>query len=263
MSSLTTGNAEQYSDSQKLAARARLSSKYAISEQAWFPWVASRLPWEAGNRILEVGCGPGWFWEAIGDALPTAIDLTLTDLSAGMVEEARARCAALPLHIADCRVADAAALPFEAGSFDGVLGMHMLYHLRDPAVAIAEMFRVLKPGGFVAITTNGANNTRGLYELTTAFGGTPYDPAAAAFGFEEAERLLRAQFGNAESHPRVTPMRITSAEDVFLGLTSYPPGSDADERQLAAFRAAIDDAFAEGGGALHTAKEAGLFLAVK
>ena len=263
MSSLTTGNAEQYSDSQKLAARARLASKYAISEQPWFPWVAGHLPLKTGDRILDAGCGPGWFWEAVAEAIPARIDVTLTDLSPGMVEEAQMRCAPLPLSLVDSQVADAAALPFEAGTFDGVLAMHMLYHMPDPAVAISEMFRVLKPGGFIAVTTNGMNNTRGLYELTTVFGGTPYDPAAAAFGFDEAERQLREQFGNVAGHRNITPMRVTSVEDVFLGLTSFPPGDRADEAQLAAFRAAIDEAFAKGDGALHVTKEAGLFLAIK
>jgi len=57
--------------------------------------------------------------------------------------------------------------------------MHMLYHLPDPAKGIAEMFRVLKPGGFLAVTTNGAGNTRKMYELTTVFGSPPHDPAGA------------------------------------------------------------------------------------
>ncbi|PRD42588.1 hypothetical protein C5748_15970 [Phyllobacterium phragmitis] len=141
--------------------------------------------------------------------------------------------------------------------------MHMLYHLTDPAVAVAEMHRVLKPGGFLAVTTNGANNMRRLYELTTAFGGTPYDPAAAAFGFPDAERLLQERFGNVKSYVHPAHMRVTSPDDVFLALTSYPPGDQADDRQLIAFKDAIQSAFAEGGGALDVPKETGLFLAIK
>lgn len=63
--------------------------------------------------------------------------------------------------------ANATALPFEDGSFDAVIAMHMLYHLPDPAKGFAEMHRVLKPGGFLAVTTNGAGNMRELYALTT------------------------------------------------------------------------------------------------
>ncbi len=49
-----------------------------------------------------------------------------------MVDEAVARCSALPFgSVRGCQ-ADAAALPFEDGAFDAVVAMHMLYHLPDP-----------------------------------------------------------------------------------------------------------------------------------
>ena len=105
--------------------------------------------------------------------------------------------------------------------------MHMLYHLKDPAKGIAEMYRVLKPDGFLAVTTNGIGNMRKMYELTTVFGSPPHDPAAAAFGYDAAERLMRSQFGNVvmSQHPAI--LRVTEPEDVFLALTSYPPGEKA------------------------------------
>jgi ubiquinone/menaquinone biosynthesis C-methylase UbiE len=71
--------------------------------------------------------------------------------------------------------ADATALPFESGSFDTVIAMHMLYHGASPAVGIAEMHRVLRPGGVLAVTTNGVGNMRKLCELTSALGSPPYD----------------------------------------------------------------------------------------
>ncbi|EIM26233.1 methylase involved in ubiquinone/menaquinone biosynthesis [Microvirga lotononidis] len=190
MSSITSVMAQQYSDSQKLAARARINSKYTIAEVGWFPWVAGKLPLEAGDRILDVGCGPGWFWSATANGLLEALDLTLADLSPGMVEEAAQRCKPLTFRSVQGQQADASVLPFDDGSFDAVIAMHMLYHLPDPAKGIAEMYRVLKPGGFLAVTTNGAGNMRRMYELTTVFGSPPSDPAAAAFGFETAERLM-------------------------------------------------------------------------
>lgn len=64
MSSITTDMAQQYSDSQKLAARARINSKYTVAEVGWFPWVARQLPLRSGDRIPDIGCGPGWFWAA-------------------------------------------------------------------------------------------------------------------------------------------------------------------------------------------------------
>jgi hypothetical protein len=219
MSSITTGNEQQYSDSKKLAARGRLNREYTIAETGWFPWVARQLPLKPGDRVLDIGCGPAWFWASVANELPD--------------------------------------------DFDTVIAMHMLYHVADQAQALAEMHRVLKPGGHLAVTTNGAGNMRGMYALTTVFGSPPYDPAGAAFGYETAERLMQAQFGNVIMSEHPAHMRITEPEDVFLALTSYPPGDRADEAELAAFRAAISEAFRAGGGVLEVGKETGLFIGRK
>lgn len=258
-----TNNAKQYGDSRKLAARARLHQEYTIAETPWFEWVAGQLPLQPGNSVLDIGCGPGWFWASVAEVRRGGIDLTLADLSPGMVAEAVERCR--PLGFASVRgvEANATELPFPDQSFDLVIAMHMLYHVRDQETALAEMHRVLKPGGTLAVTTNGINDTRKLYELTTAFGGKPYNPVAAYFGYDAAEQKMMGQFGNVTVAEHPARMRITEPEGVFLALTSYPPGDSASEPQLAAFRARIDEAFAAGGGVLEVEKQSGLFLSRK
>jgi SAM-dependent methyltransferase len=263
MSSITAGNAEQYSDSKKLAARGRLNREYTIAETGWFPWVAQQLPLKPGDAVLDIGCGPGWFWASVASELPEGLNLTLADLSPGMLQEGLERCRALGFAAVSGEQADAAALPFADASFDTVIAMHMLYHVADQAKAIAEMHRVLKPGGHLAVTTNGAGNMRGMYALTAVFGSPPYDPAGAAFGYETAERLMLAEFGNVTMREHPAHMLITEPEDVFLALTSYPPGDRASEEELAAFRAAISEAFQTGGGVLEVGKETGLFVSRK
>lgn len=263
MSSITSGNAEQYGDSRKLAARARLNSEYTIAEIGWFPWVAKQLPLKSGDNILDVGCGPGWFWTAAANELPQNPHLTLSDLSPGMVQEAVKRCRPLSLASVTGHHADATALPFGDGSFDSVIAMHMLYHLPDPSKGIAEMYRVLKPGGFLAVTTNGAGNMRELYALTTVFGSAPLDPAGAVFGYDAAKQIMQAQFGNVTMTQHPARLRVTEPDDIFLALTSYPPGDRADGEQLAAFRNAISVAFLAGNGVLETEKETGLFISRK
>jgi hypothetical protein len=56
---------------------------------------------------------------------------------------------------------------------------------------------------------------------------------------------------------------VTDPEDVFLALTSYPPGDDANETQLGNLRTAIAKAFEAGNGALETEKQFGLFTSIK
>jgi SAM-dependent methyltransferase len=263
MSEINTGTAKQYADSRKLAARARLNREYTIAEIGWFPWVAEQLPIDAGDRILDIGCGPGWFWATVAESLPEQFSLTLADQSAGMVAEAVERCGALRSWTVEGCEADAKALPFEDETFDGVVAMHMMYHLADQPGAIGEMFRVLKPGGWLAVTTNGVGNMREMYTLGTTFGGPANDPGGLAFGYDTAKTLMQAQFDNVSLAEHPARMRITEPEDVFLAMTSYPPGDGASDAELAAFRAAIDQAFAAGGGVLESRKESALLFSRK
>ena len=259
MATITQGMSTQYSDSAKLAARARLH-RFGRAEVPWFTWVAQHVPAVQGEAILDVGCGPAWFWPEAVAILPGGIRLTLFDQSAGMVEEALERCRPLSLAALEGRTGDAASLPFADESFDTVIAMHMLYHVADQARAIAEFHRVLKPGGSLVVTTNGMDNMAELYRLTTIFGSSPHDPSAEAFGLDRARTLMHQAFGNAtlDIHPDV--MRVTDAETVFLALTSYPPGDSAPPDQQQAFRQAIDAAFAEGGGGIDVTKQVGVLV---
>jgi SAM-dependent methyltransferase len=252
---------KQYADSSKLAARARLHQEFSVGEP-WFPWVMDRLPLKPGDQVLDIGCGPAWFWAASQGHFP-AVHLTLADQSEGMVKEATERCAPLGLASVTGQQADVAALPFADQSFDVVIGMHMLYHVPDQETAVVEMHRVLKPGGTLAVTNNGADNLRQLYALTTALGSSPVDPSALAFGHQRAHALLEGQFGNVQHSVHPGSLHVTDPEVVFMALTSYPPGDRASDEQLGMFERAISEAFADGGGALDVQKDAGLFLSRK
>lgn len=263
MSQITEGMSRQYSDSEKLAARARLSGGFTKADVPWFTWVAQHIKAPPGAKILDVGCGPAWFWPEAMAQLPEGIDLTLFDQSPGMVAEAEARCRPLPFaHLASA-VGDAASLPFVDESFDVVIAMHMLYHVKDQSAAIAEFHRVLKPGGTLLVTTNGRENMAELYALTTVFGSGPRDPAGEAFGLTRARDLLSARFGNADLEIHAATMRVTEPEVVYLALTSYSPGDTAPPDQQAAFRSAIAAAFDKGQGAIDVTKEVGLVTSRK
>jgi len=263
MSKITSGMSTQYADSSKLAARARLARDFSSAQTPWFTWAAQQLPVGANADILDVGCGPAWFWPEAVAALPPGITLTLLDQSAGMVDEALARCRPLPFARVSGVTADATKLPFADGAFDAVIAMHVLYHVTDQERAIEEFYRVLKPGGALLVTTNGAENMRELYRLAAIFGGGEVDPASVAFGFERAQQVIRDRFGNATLAVHPQTMHVTDPEVVFLALTSYPPGETAPAEQQRAFRTSTDAAFAAGGGALDVTKQAGAIVGRK
>src|SRR5690606_26579542 len=177
-----------------------------------------------------------------------------------MIKEATERCT--PMGFAELTgvTADVTALPFADGSCDIVIAMHMLYHVADQEKALAELHRVLKPGGTLAVTNNGEGNLRQLYALTSVFGSPPIDPAAVAFGHQRAEGLLHKQFGNVTKAVCPSGLHVTDPEVVFMALTSYPPGDGASEAELEAFRTAIARAIEAGGRVLQVEKDTALFL---
>ncbi|WP_017555656.1 class I SAM-dependent methyltransferase [Nocardiopsis baichengensis] len=101
-----------------------------------------RLCGDARGRTLEVAVGTG---RSLG-LYPEDTELTGVDLSPGMLDRARARAARLGVQ-ADLREGDAQDLPFPDASFDTVVCALSLCSVQDVEQAVAEMRRVLRPGG--------------------------------------------------------------------------------------------------------------------
>jgi SAM-dependent methyltransferase len=253
----------QYRDSAKLAARIAIHAKYGGLQDvlATLPRVAAPAP---GARVLDVGCGPGRFWSS-AQAWPADLAITLADLSRGMADEALAAVRALGRwRNVQTQVADVCALPFADGSFDLVLAMHMLYHAPDPDLAVAQIARVLRPGGVAVASTNSEVNMAALFELgAAALGGGRQDLAAAAFSLESGEAILRRHFGSVETHRSLDVLRVTDPADVIGYLTSFPPGDAATPAMLARLERMTAEAFAAGGGVLEINRDTGFLVARK
>ncbi|MFF2849322.1 methyltransferase domain-containing protein [Streptomyces sp. NPDC058001] len=96
-----------------------------------------------GDRVLDVGCGTGL---AVAELLDRGVRAVGVDHEPGALESARHRIPG-----ADLRVGDAEDLPFPDGTFHACRADKVLHELADPARAVAEMRRVVRPGGRVVL----------------------------------------------------------------------------------------------------------------
>jgi SAM-dependent methyltransferase len=252
----------QYQDSTRMMARAMLHIKYGPRGKV--PSFADAGLIRAGSRVLDIGCGPGRFWAANAQALPLGIELALADLSPGMVDEAVRNTSAAEgrWKSVSGEVADVCALPFAADSFDAVTAMHMLYHATDKDRAVAEISRVLKPGGVLIATTNGADSMAELNRLSHAvFGAPSSDMSSASFSLESGEAILRRHFQSVAVHAATDVLRVTEAQDVVNYLRSFPPGDAADEAALRVLDQELASRMAAQGGVFPITRIAGYIVA--
>ncbi len=108
------------------------------------PLMLAALAIPRGVRVLEVGCGRGVALAPIGKHLRPA-HLVGVDLDDALLAVAQASAPGVELVRADVR-----RLPFSNGQFDVVLDFGTCYHIAQPDVALAEIARVLAPGGMLA-----------------------------------------------------------------------------------------------------------------
>jgi SAM-dependent methyltransferase len=193
----------QYRDASNLNARIRLHELYSVRPRSLHGWIFDRIREREGEgtrRMLEIGCGPGTLWAANIERVPEAWDVTLSDFSPGMVEEA-GRNLALHRGRFTFMQSDAQGIPFPDGTFDVVIANYMLYHVPDRAQAIGEMARVLRPGGKLYTATPGLGHMRELNEIlhridpdAEPVGG----PLISSFALENGREQFEPYFSRVE-----------------------------------------------------------------
>jgi ubiquinone/menaquinone biosynthesis C-methylase UbiE len=171
----------QYESEDNLRAR---KSAYANAEgddprEFAFEAVAEAKP----RRVLEVGGGEGELAERIRGEL--GAEVIGIDQSERMVEIQRAKGI-------DAHVGDVQELPFTDGEFDVVVAAWMLYHVPDLDRGLAEIARVLKPGGRLVAVTNAIDHLQELWDLAERATSV----RKFTFRSETGEELLRRYFAS-------------------------------------------------------------------
>ena len=262
--SARSGLERQYRDASNLRARLRLHQRFSTNPVGWHRWVFEALDLQPGSRILELGCGDGTLWSANADRIPQCERIVLSDFSPGMLDEARDRLRTLGPAF-EYAAADAASIPFADGRFDAVIANHMLYHVPDRPQALAEIRRVLRPGGRLTASTAGVRHLQQLHELTERFAPDRDrwawdDNFADTFTLENGEEQLRRVFRNVDLLRYDDALRVTETEPLVAYILSSRAGQALTDASLGQLREVIGAEIAAR-GAYQITKDAGLFAA--
>lgn len=182
----------------------------ALLERLWFTGGREWLGARARGRVLEVAAGTGRNFGHYS----REVTLAGIDLSPAMLDHARAHAHDLGLEV-DLREADAQRIPFADNSFDTVVCALSLCSIPSPATAIAEMKRVLVPGGRLLLVDHIGSSWPPvcaaqwlLGQITGRLAGEHFTrrqlPLVLAAGFEIAE-VQRLKAGSIERVHAVKP----------------------------------------------------------
>jgi 2-polyprenyl-3-methyl-5-hydroxy-6-metoxy-1,4-benzoquinol methylase len=150
--------------------------RFEVDEEAQAPWHGMLKPFLLaedlrGKRVLEIGCGRGGFscWLAKN----CGPELTAADFSPAGVKMGRDYAASLGLPVR-WQVMDIQSIAHPNATFDCVISCETIEHVPNPALALRELARVLKPGGKLFLTTPNYFNAMGLYRGYMRLKGTPF-----------------------------------------------------------------------------------------
>lgn len=183
---------EQYEREDNLRARQGLYEETEGPNAVDVLW-QTLVEWKP-RLVLEVGGGPGELAQRMRQELGASV--AFVDSSPRMVELAQARGV-------DAQVGDVQELPFADGTFDTVVAAWMLYHVPDLDRGLAEVARVLQPGGALIAVTNSVHHLSELRELIAQ-----PNMWAEAFSRENGESYLGRHFAHIDRFDMETVVTV-------------------------------------------------------
>ena len=253
----------QYQNATNISSRINLHSLYSQNKQGWFPWIFEQCRISPGLRILELGCGDGTLWTDNLSLLPEDISITLSDISSGMLRDARRAIGSSDTRFA-FRAFDCRKIPCKDESFDLVIANHVLFYCDDIPAVLKEVRRVLAPGGRFLCSAYGKAHMQEVSQLVQDFDERivlSADRLYERFGRENGQSILEPFFPKAHWLSYEDCLLVQDAEP----LISYVLSCHGNQNQYILdrykeFRAYTARKTAKG---FRITKDAGVFLCEK
>ncbi|MDT3845010.1 MAG: methyltransferase domain-containing protein [Bacillota bacterium] len=252
----------QYQNATNIASRIRLHHDYSVNRQGWFAWVMEQCGLRDGMKVLEIGCGNGALWSENTDRIPDSIEITLSDISDGMLRDAkRALGKDRRFHF---RRFDGMKIPYKDESFDLVIANHVLFYCDPLEKALGEIARVLTKGGRLVAGTYGRAHMREITTLVQEF--NPEIVLAAEhlydrFGLENGGEALNRIFRTSELRRYEDAIEIADAEPLIAYILSCH--GNQNRLLLDRYKEFHDFVNRKVKTGFHITKDAGVFLSEK
>jgi len=257
----------QYATADRLKARLELHQRFGDEAEEFHAWQFRQVQAPLDAQVLEVGCGTGALWQVNRARVPHRWVLTLSDLSEGMLSEARHNLRHSGLNVVFNRHG-VQQLPYGDDSFDVVFANHMLYHVTDVPQALSEIRRVLRPGGRLYAATNGEHHMGEARELLTLLNGMVPESRGpeidiSPFSMETGAELLEEHFDDVRLFERRDQLVVTEVEPLVQYVLSIAAPFDAPADgwgPVDRWRRAVEDRFQ--GGVYSIKRVSGFFEAL-
>lgn len=210
---------DQYKNASNLDVRIQLHNDYSVNTKRWFPWIFEQMNVKEGQKVLELGCGTGGLWSENIQELPQNLSVTLSDQSAGMIEDAKSNLSqtGIGADVFQYEVFGCQKIPHEDQSFDIVVANHVLFYIEERQSVYEEIKRVLKPDGIFICSTYGKQHMKEITQLVQDFDSdivlsekNLYD----VFGLENGEEELKKYFSQVEKRIYDDYLLVDKAEPI-------------------------------------------------
>lgn len=207
----------QYRNSTNLAKRINIHDKYSANKTSWHRWVFNKLKLSSHTKVLEIGCGNAMLWHKNMQYIPQNTEIILTDISEGMLEDAKCNLQEDREKFKFKRV-DANNITFSDESFDIVIANHVLFYCSDRERVLSEIRRVLKPGGYFYCSTIGETHMKELEELVQKFNKAfvlSEVNLSSEFGLENGESQLSSWFQDIKRYEYEDYLVVTERQPLL------------------------------------------------
>lgn len=254
---------KQYQNASNISSRIDLHRLYSQNRNGWFPWVFDQCEFAAGKDVLELGCGDGSFWSQNIDRIPDGCQIVLSDISRGMVRDARRTLQGrgnFKFKLFGC-----GEIPYEDDTFDLIIANHVLFYCEEVSEACKEISRVLKRGGIFICSAYGRTHMSEVSQLVQGFDDRIILSAHKLyehFGKENGGSILQDTFSSVEWKEYEDSLLVTDAEP----LISYILSCHGNQNQFILERYNEFKNYVKkqmGSDGFYITKDAGIFICAK